>query len=375
MTSRCLACDSTHLYENSLFSALPRVTSDCVPFAAGGRIAVCLDCGLIQKPTDDAWKKDIAAIYGAYAMYSLTEGSDQILFSSGGTRADTIAAILQKELPADFAGHVIDIGCGTGGFLKAFGARFKKARLYGKEISDSNLKYLEKIPNFQTLYTADGGAIEQRFDLITSIHCFEHLYEYRAFFDEIAAIRTPDTKVFLQVPDIATSPFDLVIADHAGHFSRETLHACLGRYVDHYEVHRHMDKELSAIIRPHASHPTPDGVPARTATDHRATLDAHVDYLAGFLAHIDQRAGARFGVYGTTIAGAWLASAFGDRIACYVDDDSLKHGKKLFGKDVVPPSSVPEGLPIVMPFGAATRQKILRANPHLADNTLYFDRA
>jgi SAM-dependent methyltransferase len=376
MTNGCLSCTSSNLHENKTFATLPRVTSDSVPFAAGGRIAVCLDCGLVQKPIDDVWKKEIGAIYGAYDMYSLTGGMDQTLFSAGGaTRADSIAAMLHAQLPADFSGSIIDIGCGTGGFLKAFGQRFPKARLYGKEISDANLKYLRTIPNFEKLYTASDATVDQQFDVITSIHCFEHLYDYAAFFRELESIKKPDTLMLLQVPDMATSPYDIAIADHAGHFTAATLHACLGRYVPHYSVAAPMDKELTAILWPHAcaASAAPAVAGPATAAERIAMLDAQVDALARFLARVDAQADEGFGVYGTTIAGAWLTGAFEKRIAFYVDDDVLKQGKQWCGKPILAPADVPAQRKVVLPFTAPTRKKILGNHPNLAAVAVYAD--
>jgi len=371
----CLSCKSNDFYENKTFGTLPRVTSDSAPFPAGGRIGVCLQCGLVQKPVDERWKKEIGGIYGDYHMYELTGGLDQILFSAGGvTRAEKIVDILQAEFPTDFAGTVIDIGCGTGGFLKAFAEKFPHAHLYGKEINDNNLKYLERIPNFEKLYTAEHPTINQPFDLITSIHCFEHLYDYDGFFRELESIKKSDAKILLQVPDIDTSPFDIAIADHAAHFSQDTLRECLNRHVKNCVVFQCMDKELTAIARPNAGENIKPLENKKINPINLAkTLDKHVDYLAHLIEHIGAQRLSEFGVYGTTIAGAWLTGAFPDNIAFYVDDDPLKQGKKLYDKDIIAPRDVAKHGKVVMPFAAATRQKILQRHPNLIDSAVYCD--
>ena len=109
---------------------------------------------MIQKITDAQWKAEIENIYSNYKMYELTDGADQTLFTEdGATRAEKIVEIISKSLPEDFTGSVLDIGCGTGGFLKAFSAKYPKATLFGQEIDDRNLRYLKRIPNFKNLYT------------------------------------------------------------------------------------------------------------------------------------------------------------------------------------------------------------------------------
>ena len=47
--SACLYCGGLQLREVDGFGALRRVTSDGMPFRAGGRLAVCPDCGGVQK--------------------------------------------------------------------------------------------------------------------------------------------------------------------------------------------------------------------------------------------------------------------------------------------------------------------------------------
>lgn len=368
----CLSCGSRDVYENRAFRALPRVTSDSVPFPAGGGICVCLQCGLIQKITDDRWKQEIQAIYRDYNMYALTDGSDQVLFHEGGvTRAEKIVDILSPHLEKPFAGSVIDIGCGTGGFLKAFGATFPAAVLCGREISDKNRHYLEQIPNFSTLFTADTPHIDRKFDVITSIHCFEHLYDYAAFFEEIETIRKDGTTLLLQVPDIDSSPFDLVIADHAAHFSQATFQRCLNRSLKNVAVSKPIHKELTALAPQASAGEAMPGAVSQAACIR--TLDTHVDYLTKLLALIDGHHLSEFGVYGTTIAGAWLTGAYGDKIAFYVDDDPLKQGKTFYNKSIISADQVQNRCKVLLPFGISTVRAILNRHPNLLPLAIYCD--
>lgn len=366
----CLSCGAADWHENREFSALPRVASDSTPFVAGGRICVCLQCGLIQKVTDACWKSEIDGIYRDYKMYELTGGADQVLFGEGGvTRAEKIADILAQHIPESFSGNAIDIGCGTGGFLRAFGGKCPNAALYGQEIDDKNLHYLEKIANFKALFTTEAPSRGRCFDVIVSIHCFEHIYNYANYFNEINGIRTDSTRILLQVPDIGTSLFDIVIADHAAHFSQASLQDCLDRYLPGFAVSKPIHKELTAIF-PAQRAGTPPAADAEKLTQ---ALDARVNYLTRLLAHIDGQHLDEFGVYGTTIAGAWLTAAYADKIAFYVDDDVLKHGKTFQGKKVISAEQVPANGRVVMPFGAAAIQSILRRHPHLTPQAVFYN--
>ncbi len=303
-------------------------------------------------------------------MYSLTGGSDQVLFGEGGvTRAERLVSILSPQLPKDFSGSIIDIGCGTGGFLQAFGKQFPKSALYGREIDDKNLHYLQRIANFKKLYidaTFDAG---QGFDVVTSIHCFEHIFDYRSFFDEIKNVSKTSTKILLQMPDVEASPFDIAIADHAAHFSKKTLAYCLRSYREDFVVSAPINKELTAISGSSQKNDAPD-TPA-IPEDCVRTLDTHVQYLTRLLENIDEQNESEFGVYGTTIAGAWLTGIHKDKISFYVDDDPLKQGKEFFGKKIIPPAQIPDFCKVVMPFGITIRQKILTNHPILASQAIY----
>jgi len=77
----CIVCGSARLEEIKEYNALPRVTSDCKPFAAGGRLFACHGCGGIQKLPDGNWLAEIERIYGDYEIYQLSDGAEQLIFT------------------------------------------------------------------------------------------------------------------------------------------------------------------------------------------------------------------------------------------------------------------------------------------------------
>ena len=60
----CRICCSADLKCIEAFGSMPRVTSDCVPFKRGGKLAVCVRCGAAQAFADEQWFAEIAEIYG-----------------------------------------------------------------------------------------------------------------------------------------------------------------------------------------------------------------------------------------------------------------------------------------------------------------------
>ncbi len=69
ISTECLYCFSSML-EVTAFQGLSRVTSDCRPWPPGGRLGVCPECGLVQKPWDSVFGQDVDEIYTTYTPHS-----------------------------------------------------------------------------------------------------------------------------------------------------------------------------------------------------------------------------------------------------------------------------------------------------------------
>jgi hypothetical protein len=67
------------------------------------------------------------------------------------------------------------------------------------------------------------------------------------------------------------------------------------------------------------------------------------------------------GLFGTSIAGTWLAAEAGDAVAFFVDEDPNRVGRSYLGKPVHAPADVPAGsrvfvgLPPAVAAGICTR--------------------
>ena len=83
----CKVCETGHLEPIEGYAELPRVTSDCKPWPAGGTMCCCDACGAVQKLADEKWFDDIDRIYKAYQIYNLSGGAEQVIFSASGDAA------------------------------------------------------------------------------------------------------------------------------------------------------------------------------------------------------------------------------------------------------------------------------------------------
>src|SRR5437588_686437 len=109
----CGVCAASSLRELPSYARLPRVTSDCKPWPAGGTLTICENCGTIQKTPHGKWLDEIRHIYKAYQIYHLSGGSEQVIFSAAGKavpRSHTLVDFVVSNLPPRERGRLIDLG-------------------------------------------------------------------------------------------------------------------------------------------------------------------------------------------------------------------------------------------------------------------------
>lgn len=350
MNSPCLICKAPRLLAVGEFSSLPRITSDCREFASGGELAVCENCAMVQKIPDARWLGEIAAIYGDYAAYSIAGGEEQLVLDprSGEPRkrSEVLVSALRDtgELPE--SARALDVGCGHGVTLTALGKAFPAWKLFGHEIDESKKEALLKIRNFQQLYTGDFSAIERDFDFVSMIHSLEHFVDPLETLKSLRKVTKPDGRLFVEVCNVEENPFDLLVADHLTHFSPATLAFAVRQagFAVSRVASDWVKKEISLLATNRAGREIPDSAGGSSGRDVHARISAAVSWLNALIT--DARATAAnstsFGIFGTSIAGTWLAVALGDKVRFFVDEDPNRVGKEYMGKPIFSPQTVPE---------------------------------
>lgn len=355
--SACQLCRLPSLSEFPAFRALPRVTSDAFPWPAGGRLAVCRECGAVQKIADADWLTEIAAIYERYALYHQSGGAEQPIFSEQMQRPTPRSALIDfhisrhLNLPQD--ARVLDFGCGNGSALRTFSELHRDWRLHGAEISDMARESLATLPNFVALHDARAPErIEERFDLVTLIHSLEHIVSPQDLLGRLKPILAREGVLFIQVPNCAVTPFDLVIADHLSHFTLATLQALCARagYETLIASDALLPKELSWIGRPWA-YPFRETI-EEAAADVIKRVEWQIAWLEAQVTAARNLAKtcARFGIFGTSISGTWLAGAVGEGLAFFVDEDPARAAGEHMGVPVYPPDMVPADSHVFVPL-------------------------
>lgn len=372
--SLCRLCHSDSLWEIAAFHELPRVASDCRPWPAGGRLAVCRACGMAQKIADDAFRRESDEIYRTYDIYPQTGGAEQVVFASQSaeatSRSSRMLACLVSVVPLRDTGRLLDVGCGNGGFLKAFSSRFPRWELHGSELSTKFEREVLAINGVKSFYSAPPEKIPGTFDLVVMSHVLEHIEDPVGFLEHVKERLARDALLFVEVPDHEQNPFELAIADHCNHFSLESLartfrRAGLGVVVDADDW---VAKEISMVGRPNPGIECSD--PAHP--DKAKTVGASV----GWLQRVADEAAAlarhgKFGIFGTSIAASWLFGKMSEHVAFFVDEDLQRTGRTYLDRPVYAPADAPSGsrificLPMFLARRVASRLSALPVSIHL----------
>jgi hypothetical protein len=135
------------------------------------------------------------------------------------------------------------------------------------------------------------------------------------------------------------------VADHASHFSKQTLATVVE--TAGYDVidcgNLVISKEITLMACLLRAQRT-------TAPPHQ--LDVNLELMRRNLSWLEQvldqahrlaTTGRPFGVFGTSIAGVWIGSALGKKIQFFVDEDESRVGRDYFGTPIVAPGQVPAG--------------------------------
>lgn len=342
----CRGCGAPALVEVAGFGALRRVSSDCRPFGANGSVSTCAHCGLVQKAATAEWHRECEEIYAGYALYAQSAtGTEQKYFTPDGVgrpRSEYTLASIAEAIGLGEEGRMLDVGSGTGAVLRAFHKVRARWRMTAVEPHPRDLAALGAIPGVDAVATTTLDRVSGQFDLVTFFHVLEHVPDLVPFLAQVRARVATGGYAAIQVPNFERNPFDLVIADHANHFTPATIEAVL--CASGFELVRldttTIPKELTVVCRPDGRAPSarPDLPGQQTltrASDAVRWLGAANDAAA----RIAREVGA-VGVFGSSIAAAWLAANLGDRVRFFVDEDAARAGTTYLGRPILSPGQV-----------------------------------
>lgn len=343
--------------EAKLFRTLPRVTSDCRPWPAGGRMGSCRSCGLVQTWASPQWRKECIRIYSTYRIYRQSGGKEQAVFGGGAGEPRSVRLVrgLRSVHRLSARGSVLDVGCGNGGFLRAFHEMYPQWGLYGTEFDRRNEQVLQRIPGFVRLYCGSKNPPNGHFDLISLVHVLEHLEHPAHFLAGLLKLARPRAKILIEVPDAKANPFILPVADHISHFDRRSLRTVAEKAGLRVQVLRSdlVPRELTLIATVN-----PKNSPRRAKPPMApGWLKPNLQELHGFARKATREArNEPLTVFGSSLGAAWIYGVVKGRVSTFLDEDTARHGGMFLGRRIQ--GLMKSGKKVLIPLAKKIRKRI-----------------
>lgn len=359
-TLKCHHCSAEAGATAAIYSLESGVTSDCRPWNEEVWIFVCPSCGAVQAPINEAWRRSVEKIYRDYDTYAAAGGEEQKVLDSDGmsARSRVIVGWLASLGLVAPRGEVLDVGCGRGAFLREFTGQFPEWSLSGTEFDDRNARMLEELPRFKGLQTARFDKLSGAYDVISMVHVLEHIESPVACLEALRRRARNGALLLVQVPDWTENAFALAIADHATHFTPAILERVARRagWEPVAPAGHVVPKELTLLARAGsdcvADNKEDEGVESRL--EERLSWLREVKRQAQDL----RQNSAKFGIFGTAVAGTWLAGARDMEVDFFVDEDPSRIGAKHLGIPIISPADAVEGSDVFVGMAPAVSKRL-----------------
>lgn len=362
---RCHVCGG-ELSEFTNFTGFKLVSSDCQPITTPASLWICSQCATVQKGINEEWLACVEQVYQQYDVYSQAAGKEQRAFDAAkgdsSSRSSRILEWIQNKSSRHdlkLTGSLLDFGCGNGSFLGEFHKLFPEWRLTGLEMDDSNKSAIESIPNA----THRAGAIDsllETYDLISMVHVLEHLVDPISFLVQLRKKLRPGGTLFIEVPNLMTSPFDIFILDHCTHFTLETLRWTLwksGFQVTDTSTEV-VAKEISLMAVPLDQVDGEVDVKRAEPTTAIEAITRHLGLARRLREKGKKLIDTKPAIFGSSISGTWLANELSFNVSSFIDEDFDRIGNFHCTIPILSLDDVPPSLPVMLPFSEPTAKSI-----------------
>lgn len=362
LNTSCPSCDGSGFRFFSDLQGWTLVSSDARPFKGEIELVQCEQCGHIYKVPTKAWQDNTDEIYRTYEIYHQSGGAEQKVRNENTGGLVSRSSVLVKRL-ADYcglpgSGSILDFGCGNGAFLRAVHAVRPGWHLAGSDINVNFKESIESISDKATFIRGGLDEIVDKYDVISLVHCIEHLSDPKYYVRELAKKLKPSGIIFFQCPNINANPFDLLIYDHVSHFTPSHL----------------ADMVEKAGLRPLALLSAVDekenslvAGPGVTARPHEMVSD--VDLLKRQTSVLDEVFGSyrelaasaeKVGIFGTSIAATWLVNSARRKPDFFVDEDTSRIGREYYGRPIIGPDNVPRDARVFVPLAPGVAHEVCK---------------
>ena len=351
MNTPCHVCTKRDLENIPQGQNLWRLSSDHKIYPPGGLFFSCSFCGTIQKNLNRTWKSEVAQIYNEYEVYAPAKGAEQYIFTQNGAGTSRSAALLdglinENSLPQ--SGRLLDIGCCNGAFLAQASQKLPKWSFVGSDISDHDRERVESIPSVESFQlTDDPLSIDGLFDVITMIHVLEHVPHPADWLSKVRQKLRPNGTLLIAVPDVSKNPYDLLVLDHASHFTLESLSNLLklsGFKVKSVST-AGQRKELLLFVEQAPINSSMLSFDSKAlASRHLSSLEDICQWAVEYNTH------DHLGIFGSSLSGSWLHKYLGKKVDFFVEEDPNRVSQIHRGLPIISPSDIPPNSTVINPI-------------------------
>ena len=195
----CLICDGSELIP--LYSC-----TDYLVTRQNFTILRCNKCGL-RLTQGVPGSEEMGSYYDSPEYISHTGGSRSVTDILYGIARGIMLHSKKgsvKKLTARNSGTILDIGAGTGHFLKYM--KDGGWEVSGVEVSEAAREYASKVHGLELRGTLDRTVFqEESFDAVTLWHVLEHIHEPQEYLKTIYELTKPGGLLLIAVPNVASA--------------------------------------------------------------------------------------------------------------------------------------------------------------------------
>ncbi|MEI7513634.1 MAG: methyltransferase domain-containing protein [bacterium] len=200
------------------------------PLPANYNIVCCLNCGFVfaDTPSDQDTYNDYYKRLSKYEDLETATGGG--INQLDLKRLELTASVIHRLLPK-MSDSILDIGCANGGLLNVL----RKNGYYNILGVDPSLSCVQHVQSLGIkcvvgdIFSSAFNEIQEKFDCIILTHVFEHIYDLKNAVENISAKLNDNGIIYIEVPDASSYadyysvPYYYIDCEHINHFEENSL--------------------------------------------------------------------------------------------------------------------------------------------------------
>jgi 2-polyprenyl-3-methyl-5-hydroxy-6-metoxy-1,4-benzoquinol methylase len=308
---KCRICKNT---KSLLLTSLDHCVYSDGKRAPGIKLMFCDKCRCYSKNIDAKWLKNVSNNY-----QSNYEPSQVIKHDNSPYLArvlDVLEFIDQNaNYKSDKCLKILDYGIGNGEFVNYALQKYPLSSFFGYDAyRHPGLDKLENTERF-IFDSSSQRALGRKYNLITMIQVLEHITDCSRVLNELLNCLSDEGYLLIQIPCPYLNPIDLVIYDHASHFSPSgCLHLLKSTKVDSNHITFNTKKSnikelLLAIHKTDSSSPIRKSKFNEILVEYKNPLDSLMDFKKRIRA---LRGISNKYIFGTSYSSKWTQNELQD---------------------------------------------------------------